>query len=152
MEDIDNGNVYIIDASVVLAWLLPNEIYKRHANAILELYRQKKIEIIAPAILPYEITNGIKTAVLRKRVTKELAYEQIDLYQDLEIKLVAINGRHVLEIAIEENISAYDSAYVSLMTLQKKPLITADKKLYTILLQKKKAVKWIEEFKGLDNI
>lgn len=138
---------YVIDASVILAWLLPDEIYQKTANFILNLHGLGKLSLTAPSILPYEIINGIKTSVLRKRINQKIAFQLLGVFKKTEIKLIGPDEENILDLSIKENLSAYDSAYASLIHLKGKPLITADKKLYDIIKNKKKPVIWIEEFK-----
>lgn len=143
MEDI--GKRYIIDSSVIVAWLLPVETYKSFAESILQFYRIKKIQLISSTLLPFEIVNSLKSAVLRKRVTKEEAYQALTLYTSLNIQLISPNEREIFDASLHENISAYDSAYVCLMSSTSSPLITGDRKLYNLLKEKYDVI-WIEEF------
>ena len=63
---------FVVDASFVLAILLPDENVKALDNT-LDLYAQGKIGFFSTHILPFEVLNGIRSAVLRKRINKNLA-------------------------------------------------------------------------------
>ena len=145
----DTGNIYIIDASVLFAGLLLDEVYNISADKILEDYKEKRTDLLAPSLITYEVLNGIRMAFLRKRIPQDSINILISLYKKLEIRLFEPVENHLLSTAISNNLSVYDSAYVSLMILQNKPLITADKKLYNQMhrLHRNSLVKWIEEFK-----
>ena len=145
MEDIDD--LFVVDASVILASILLDEEFNKSANRILESYQLKKINLIAPNILTYEVLNGIRTAFIRKRITNALAEKLSTVYEKLDIKLFEPDKTHLLHISLSLNISIYDGTYVSLMLLKKHPLITADRKLLNIL--KKNNINntvWIEDF------
>lgn len=146
MDDIDNE--YIIDASVVLAWLLPDEIYQDSANYILELYRKKIFNLVSPALLPYEIINGIRTSILRKRINLSSGEEMIMRYKALDIDFIRPDEKNILQISSGGKISAYDGTYASLIMLRNKNLITADKKLLRNLREIEiKKVIWISDFR-----
>lgn len=141
------AKTFIIDASVILAWLLPDEIYKLSANKILTAFGQKTIDLIAPTILPYEILNGIITSMLRKRIDGLLAEKLLSSFQKLEIPLKLPDTKHILGISGDIGISSYDGAYISLAKLHDNSLITADKKLSSILKKNKiQNYVWIENF------
>lgn len=140
------GNRYIVDSSVVLAWLLPLEIFKNSTENLFDLHTKGRINLFAPSIIEYEVVNGLKMAVLRKRITREKAFEIYSSYIKLHIGIVVIRMEHVLDTAILKGLSAYDSAYAVALISLSIPLITGDKKLYNTLRKEKKVI-WIEEFK-----
>lgn len=138
---------FVIDASVILAWLLPDEIYKPPANKILTAFGQKTIDLVAPSILPYEILNGTITSIMRKRIERLLAEKLISSFQKLEIPLKLPDTKHILGISGGIGLSSYDSAYISLAKLHDYSLITADKKMSNILKKNKiQNYVWIEDF------
>lgn len=145
MEDTDN--LFVVDASVILAAILLEEKYNKSANRILESYQLKKINLIAPNLLTYEVLNGIRTAFIRKRVTNVLAEKISAVYEKLDIILFEPVKTHLLHTSLSLNISIYDGSYISLMLLKKRPFITADKMLLNVLKKNRinNAV-WIEDF------
>lgn len=124
---------YIIDASVILAWLLPDELYKTAANKILDFYGEKKIRLTAPTLLPYEVINGLRTAIIRRRIKTSVLPTFIKLYKALEIELINPDELYILQTAVRANISAYDSTYATLANTQNIPFITADRKMISSL-------------------
>lgn len=141
------GDSYIVDASVVLAGLLLDEIYNNSADIILKYYQQKKIALVAPTLITYEVLNGVKSAVLRARVSHEIGEEVISRFQNLEISLIEPDEQDIFKTAISAGLSVYDSAYVSLIARKNSPLITADKKLLGKIKNKFKKTIWIGDFK-----
>ncbi|MFN4218628.1 MAG: type II toxin-antitoxin system VapC family toxin [Candidatus Bipolaricaulia bacterium] len=53
----------IVDASVVMAAMLPGEPTRPAAHRILEQFTEGALELVAPSLLPYEVTNSLLKAV-----------------------------------------------------------------------------------------
>ena len=136
----------IIDASVLLAWLLPDEIYKPSANNVLGLYRNNVFSFLAPALLPYETVNGIVSSVKRKRITEAQAKDAIKLFQGIDIELIELDVLKVMEYSVKYNMSAYDGSYGYMLSSQNAGFITCDKKLFNIVKEIEKNIQWIEDF------
>lgn len=136
---------YVIDASVVLAWLLPDEIYKQKASLILEKHGRKEILIIAPTLLLFEIVNGLNASVLSRRISLDSGEKLLTIYKDFEVSLIPPLEKDVLFLADEFHISSYDGAYLSLSHQEDIPFITADRKLFRNIKVEKDVI-WIEEF------
>lgn len=119
---------FIIDASFVLAFLLPDE-RQTEAIEIFDQYTSGKIELIAPNLLPYEIINGLKGAVLRKRINFQTTTKLIEQFLELIIPTRDIDLEKVLEISVKKDLSVYDASYLWLAQVNKVPLLTLDQKL-----------------------
>ncbi len=61
-----NGSDFRVDASVTLAWALPDES-SPYADAVLALAEQEGLRV--PDLWAREIANGLAVAYLRKRIT-----------------------------------------------------------------------------------
>lgn len=119
----------VIDASVVLAWLMADErtiiIEKLMANIL-----SNQTELLAPVILPLEVVNSLKSAVTGQRVKQEVAFALINDFSKSGIKLHDCSPySQVLTTALNTDTSSYDAAYVWLSLDQSAPLCTLDKKL-----------------------
>jgi len=119
---------FIIDASFVLSFLLPDE-NKTEVINIFDRYTQGKIKLSAPDLLSYEIINGLKGAILRKRITIKDATYLIDQFLDFEITLSNVDLSLVLSMATERNLSVYDASYLYLSQKEGAELLTLDSKL-----------------------
>ncbi len=125
------GNIdLVVDASIILAWLLPDEREKM-VNRIFAAYRQKKNHIYAPKLLIYEFINGLKSAILRKRIDWLKARRAIEVFKQMKFELIDQSGEEVniLKLANKLNLSVYDAAYVALAKKLKIKLMSLDKKL-----------------------
>ena len=125
------GNIdLVVDASIILAWLLPDEREKM-VNRIFAAYRQKKNHIYAPKLLIYEFINGLKSAILRKRIDWLKARRAIEVFKQMKFELIDQSGEEVniLKLANKLNLAVYDAAYVALAKKLKIKLMSLDKKL-----------------------
>ena len=120
----------VVDASIVLAWLLPDE-REVTVNRIFAAYRQKKSHIFAPKLITYELMNGLKSAILRKRIDWLKARQIIKVFKQMKFELIDQNGEEetIMKLANKLSLSVYDAAYVSLSRKFKLKLLSLDKKL-----------------------
>ncbi|KKS80396.1 MAG: PilT protein domain protein [Candidatus Beckwithbacteria bacterium GW2011_GWA2_43_10] len=121
----------VVDASVVLNWLLPDEKKAEKTNRIFDELHQKKIHLIAPALLFYEIINALKSTGLRKRMNPGEIIEAMAVFLDLKIKLITQEdrGMEIIKTALKFNLTGYDAAYVQLAKDLRAKLLTLDKRL-----------------------
>ena len=122
--------MFIVDASVTLAWCFSDET---SAVADLALDRLEHDEAIAPGIWPLEVANGLRTAERRGR----LALADLPRVRDLLLSLpVQVEGvelgaalGEVSEIARSLQLTAYDAAYLALAARRGLALATVDDRL-----------------------
>ena len=126
--DFDFSREIVADASFILALLLPDEKIKPTAAYFLEQYEQGKIDLVSSQLLNFEVVNGLRTAVLRKRIELGSAIQLMDKFLKLEIKRKEVNFRQVFKAALDFSLSVYDASYFILAKDQRLALATADKK------------------------
>ena len=126
---------YIIDASYILAHILPDEKVSQ-VDAVFEKYAQGKISFVAPLIIPFEVTNGLRYAVTSKRITKDNAQTLIDDFSRINIELQEADLKKTLEVSLKINCSIYDASYIYLAESLNAPLLTLDKKLKKLTSKK----------------
>ena len=89
--------------------------------------------VIVPSIWALEITNAVLVAERRKRVKPQDVRRFVELLGGLTIiedsQSVTDTVRHVLPLAREYNLSAYDAAYLDVAVRQGAPLATLDSAL-----------------------
>lgn len=122
---------YIIDASTCLKWVFNDEVFSDQSLQLQKQYLLGKISLIAPTLWFYEVTNGIKSAALRSRISFAKSKSLLSLLLKSKPEIVPMEEvlTECLENAIKFGISAYDSAYVTLAQINNIPLITSDQKL-----------------------
>jgi predicted nucleic acid-binding protein len=119
--------VFIIDASVALAWCFEDEAAP-YADAVLSRLEQE--EAVAPAIWPLEVANGLRAAELRGRIDeRELpAVAQLLLAVPIRVDEVPLGAAlgEILHLARALGLSTYDASYVALALKHAAPLATLD--------------------------
>lgn len=138
----------VIDASVVLKWYLVDEEYSDKALKLLEGYVSDKLDMIAPALLEYEVANGLVIAMRKGRVDDSAVTNALDGFEALSIEFKSISKLHtkVIKACSAYSITAYDASYLVLAENLDIPFVTADKKLYNSV-KKVKWVKWLGDIK-----
>lgn len=115
----------IVDSSAVLAILLREPDGRGVFRAI-----EGCESLVAPALLPYEVTNGLRAAVLQRRLDQAVAEECVRQFLSYPWAFdVQSSGDRVLRmarLAATHGLSTYDAAYLELCVRQAKPLVTLD--------------------------
>jgi len=135
----------IVDASVILKWYLPDEEHSHVALKLLDSYVTDRLTILAPALLEYEVINGLLIARRRGRVEEEKLVLAIEGFFALGIPLKTIAPLYpqVLHYCKTYDCSAYDASYLALADHEEYVLVTADEKLYRATAKDLSWVKWL---------
>jgi predicted nucleic acid-binding protein len=136
----------VIDASVVLRAFFPDEEGQTQAQALVRAYVLELVEVVAPTLLPYEVTNAVLQAVRRERIELEVAKSILATFEDLEIPTVEPKPSQTLALAHHHNRSAYDAAYLALAQERGTQLVTGDRHLYNAVRDQLPWVIWIGEY------
>lgn len=120
----------VVDASVVAKWYVP-ERHADTARALRDDYLDGRHDLLAPALLPFEVVNALRYSGhyegdRLEAASTSLAEYGIDLvpYRDL--------GR-VTDVATEADVTVYDAAYVALAHATGSTVYTADEVLLDAL-------------------
>jgi predicted nucleic acid-binding protein len=122
--------MFVVDASVALAWCFADESTEL-ADRTLDLLEHDAA--LAPAIWPLEVANGLRTAERRGRLDlADLAHVR-ELLVSLpvrieEVPLGAAIGE-VTELARQLDLTTYDAAYLALAARRGVALATVDERL-----------------------
>jgi predicted nucleic acid-binding protein len=134
----------VVDASVAVKWVLPEEHSAAAARLLDEDY-----ELLAPDLIWAEAGNVFWKKFRRSEL---LAEEGHSLLRDLRRYPIQILSSEELlaiawEIASAHARSFYDSLYLALAADRSCPLVTADRKLYNALSGGSSPVPllWVEE-------
>lgn len=136
----------VVDASVVIASLLPDEPYRAAALSVLTRFLSDTLELLTLPLLRYEVTNAVWRALKAGRVKLRDAEEALKEFEAFNIPEGEISSVEALRLAHTYNRSAYDSAYLALAQAEQIPLITADKRLYNALKGKFNQLLWVKDF------
>jgi len=141
-------NNFVVDASVVLKWYLPDEQGVSQALSLLEDFVEGGLRLHAPNLIDYEFVNAMWVAGKMGRIAVEDRDAAAKNFINIEIIRVDIGGffENLLRLATEYNRSCYDASYLALSEHVGVPLITGDKRLYNAVKGKISSVAWIEDF------
>ncbi|MBU3935416.1 type II toxin-antitoxin system VapC family toxin [Patescibacteria group bacterium] len=125
------GNIkkVVVDASVILARLLPDEKRVIKIERLYEDFLKKEVDFVAPNLLSYEVANALRSAVRQKRITENLAEEMLSLFLVLPIEFEEVNYAQVLSLALKRDLSVYDASYLWLAKKKKIGVVSLDKRL-----------------------
>lgn len=119
----------VLDASVVLAWLLPDE---RSDAAERLLARAVREQLRAPSLLLVEVANALLQAERRERLRRSVRLELFDAFTSLPMVVEPIaaeaTGR-ALELATLESLTVYDACCLELALARDCALATFDEAL-----------------------
>ncbi len=119
----------IADTNIFLAVVL-NEPEKERVIQLTE-----SASIMAPDILPYEIGNALSAMVKRKRITADEALMAEKFSQKIPARLVGVDIQIALQLAVENNIYAYDAYFLQCARAYSHPLLTLDRRLRQVAIQ-----------------
>jgi len=122
----------VIDTSVVLAKIMPDEIEGKDVDEIFLKHAKNEVLFIAPKILPFEVANALKSACKSKRLDSKLAFELYQNFVGLKVEYKDIDLSKTINLALNENLSIYDAVYLQLGIENKCKLLTLDKQLKVV--------------------
>lgn len=117
----------VIDASVVLAWLIPDEHTPAAERIIGRLTLGHQAQ--APALLPFEVANALLMAQRRRRITASVAAELQREFAALPIAIAPADqdvAVRAAKLAPEHGLSVYDAAYLDLARHRRFALASLD--------------------------
>ena len=118
---------FVLDASMVAAWLMPDE-QTPETDALLDLLRETPA--LAPDLLRHEIRSLFLAAVKRQRVRESFLPWAMERFNQLPLRHLGPGDDHaVLTLARVHQLSAYDAAYLALAVSKGAALATLDRKL-----------------------
>ena len=123
---------FVLDASIVLGWMLDRPVPTRASQA------RKFIIAGAIAVVPGlwrdEVSNAVVMSERRGRLTadqvKTLTVDLEDFSDAVEVDPLMVRASVLIEAARRTNLTVYDAAYLELASRRKLPLATLDDKLW----------------------
>jgi predicted nucleic acid-binding protein len=119
---------FVLDNSVVCGWLLESQSTP-YSEAVAQ--RLQTSRAMAPALLPLEYTNVLRTACKRQNLVAAQAQHMLALLAQLPIDIdtTAPNPAQVFDLALRHDLTSYDALYLDLALRHSLPIATQDRAL-----------------------
>jgi predicted nucleic acid-binding protein len=121
---------FVLDCSVALAWLLPDEMSEQ-ADSLMARLTWDTAHV--PPVWPLEVANVLVSATRRRRITANERTRLLDelsaLHVEVEPSVSERAFRDTLDIADTLGLTSYDASYVELARRREVPLATFDARL-----------------------
>ncbi|MBM2811438.1 MAG: hypothetical protein HW416_2197 [Chloroflexi bacterium] len=139
-----------VDACLAAKWILEEE-FSDQAQALLVSAIREGSRVVAPPLLPIEVTNILRQRMRRDRPPLALAdaTELLERFLDLPVDIVAPDGLYESALALADAYqlpAAYDAHYVVLAQMLGCSLWTADQRLINALGARLPSVKSIRDY------
>lgn len=144
------SNVVVVDASIAIKWTI-NEPDSGTALALLANWTDSGIEVLAPALLAYEVTNALYRRVRKgdlpvddaRRGLTEVIFKVVEFdfpeNSDFNMRAMELGQQFGLP-------AAYDSHYLALAESKECELWTADTRLWNSTRGKLAWLRWMGEY------
>lgn len=122
--------LFVIDASVTVAWLFGDEADSPIATVIVR--RALNEGVAGPSIWPAEVLNVLLMGGRRRRIAAERVDALVSDFaafaapMEIETQWDEASLRHCLLLARRRSLSAYDASYLALALTRSLPLATFD--------------------------
>ena len=118
---------FVVDASVTLEWLMPDEASDLAERA---LERLGDDEAVAPSLWWFEVRNALLSAERRGRLARDQVQMALVRLARLPISLDHdVDEAVLLAVARQCRLTIYDAAYLELALRRGLPLATLDREL-----------------------
>lgn len=123
----------VVDASYVLAFLLP-EKNSASLDRIWNAFRDGTIQLTSSPLFPFEVLNGLRSAVIQKRIPKDVGTVLMKNFLRLAIPLSPVPYDALYTLSLKNSMTVYDASYLWIAQSKQIPLLTFDKTLSRLLL------------------
>ena len=124
-------SAFVLDASYALMWCFPDRA-TANMDAALRRMEAHSDSAVVPWVWQVEVANALGKAVVHGKVPLTRALEIWDELLLLSIRQVAIGSiPQLLQLAVKQDLSLYDTCYLQASLVSRPPLATNDKKLRT---------------------
>ena len=118
------------------------------AQAIFRDRASRHVELLTPALMPYEFSNALLVAVRKGRLPEARAPEILERFVRLKVFTRSLDNLEARswELAWEHGCTFYDAAYLALAEFERVQFVMGDRRLYNAVRGKLNRVLWIEDY------
>ncbi len=142
------NDALVIEASVAIKWLIPEE-FSDQAEALLIESRRERKRLVAPTLLFSEVANAVFQRQRRRDITVAQAERALIWFFDLPILAVHTPDLHTQAFRFARRHwlqSVYDAEYAIVVQMTHSPLWTADRALFDSVREPRYWIRWIGEY------
>jgi predicted nucleic acid-binding protein len=122
-------NNVVVDASVVLSWVLPTEDTDQALSLRSYALENPQMELLVPPTFWYEVTNVLWVATRRQRLNNYNALKALESLNDFQFTVWIAEPEHCFKLSIACNLAVYDTAYLDIAIDKQATLWTMDQGL-----------------------
>lgn len=111
----------VVDTSVIIA------VISGEASRTALIRATRGAELVAPASVHWEVGNAVAALMKRRLATRDQAFELLDAYAEVPLRLMDVELSTAMELAVSHNLYAYDAYVLACALSQRAPLLTLDK-------------------------
>jgi len=116
----------VADTSVLLAWYLP-ESFSESARVWRQKLLSDSVRLIVPSLHYWEFGNVLRTYIVRKELTADLAKEIFHLHLEAPLEIHDPEKAAVFDTALAYGATMYAAVFIALSLSLDLPLLTAEK-------------------------
>lgn len=134
-----------VDASLVVRVLVPGQYSDRALDALAG-WQEDGTQLVAPALLAFEVTSVLRRLVHLRELTAEEGDQALEGFLRLDVRLLSRRGIFPLAWRLARELNqprAYDVSYLAVGLLLGCEFWTADERLYNIAGKRYPFVRWI---------
>ena len=138
----------VVDASVGVKWFIPEPLSDK-ALAILENFRDGRVELYAPSIFTLEVASALRKYHVRGLVKKSIVAASLKTLRDIDITYIETEWDLVdkaLHYSLQRGVTVYDAVYIVSARNLGAQLVTADKKLHQALHGKEPTLLYLGDY------
>ena len=121
-------SIIVGDASVVLRWILPDEVDRAGAQRLEDALRAGEVGVIVPSVFPFEVAAALQRAVVAGRIEQRMATDALDavLALGFERDDAPPAPAETLRIALTLRARVPDASYLEVARRHGAVLVSAD--------------------------
>lgn len=107
---------------------MPDE-HEQIVDAMFQKFIKAEVNFISTQLLKFEVINGLKSAVVSKRLSHEKIANYINDFLLLGIGELEVDLSKTVDLAMAKGLSVYDASYLALSEAENCQLLSLDKRL-----------------------